>query len=268
MANSRWQLIRTIHNDYRGFYQLFGASSLILLGIIIGATLFGEDGYITNLYTEFLGIAVTIMIFDRIVKLNERRELTRDRQQQLLIDAGSSSNHTAKRALDEMWRRGWWGEEDGLMKSAFMYGADWSDAKLGDADLRNVTLAQAKLINTDLRRVDLRGVDLRDTDISGALIWQTICDENTILPNHEKWCSNVDLLMLGARFYPPEQNIWFNTFHVIEQIDAQVIQQERESLIREIIQLSDEIDIDKIAPIFSISTEELSKQIQKIELES
>lgn len=216
---SQWQTIRNIHRDYAGFYKVFGGIILIVFGTWIGSIIFASDGgYATNLYTEILSIGITIFVLDRLAR---RREV-RERQEQLVINAASVSNETAKQALDEMWRRGWRGD---LLAGKGLTGANWQDAHFGNADLSNSELYLANLENSDARYVDFSGTNLRKAKLDGMLIWKTRCDQNTVLPNGTKCNHDADLLLFGAKLNPPD--VWYLSDHVSIKITHEEEYQEK-----------------------------------------
>ncbi len=76
---TRLKEIRAIHKEYRLFYRICGSAVLVGVGILLGAALFSDqNGYEMNLFTEMIGVAVsigiTVLVIDRMY---ERRNTER-----------------------------------------------------------------------------------------------------------------------------------------------------------------------------------------------
>ncbi len=191
-TKDRWTEIRTIHHQHLFFYQILGGTVLVALGMLLGAAIFAQDdGYATNLYTEILSIGVTVFILNLLAERREEARRTRDLQAQLVRDAGSTSNEAAKRAIDELSKRGWLRGESGLLQGSELSGGRLQDAILAGANLQNTRIVDAKLNRVNLYKANLShsliwGCDMReaklgylelnqakigDTDLSGAKLW-------------------------------------------------------------------------------------------------
>jgi len=204
---------RAIWRDYARFYRVLGGIALVLIGVGIGRILFaGEDNgfsYSTNLYTEFVSIAVTIFIIDFLNRQrDERREI-----QRLLRDVGSQSNEAARSAIHELGQRDMLVGENGILKGAHLIFANLQDANLwsvnlSGANLDNANLEGAYLRKTDLRRASLRRANLQGANLKGAnlegifmrqaRIADVMCDSKTTLPDGTKWHADVDWQEFGA----------------------------------------------------------------------
>jgi len=193
--------IRTIHRRFAEFYKIAGGILLVLIGVWIGAFMFG-DGYSTNVYTEMLSIFVTILVIDR---LNEWRG-TQQLKRRLIREAGSRDNSTALNAID------WLRSEDWLtlyvdnplliqqklsranLDNAYLYQANLEDANLYKANLSYADLSKANMKDTFLHRATLDNTSLFDTDFRQAVLWNASLrgakyietarfDEQTALPD-------------------------------------------------------------------------------------
>jgi uncharacterized protein YjbI with pentapeptide repeats len=147
---------------------------LVLLGIVIGAFLFRDErGYQTNVYTEALAIIVTVVIIDA---LNRRRDLLnteRELREQLLMDAASTSNETAKNAVHQMMRREWLRGEDGMLIGQDLFasnlsGADLEGATLCKTDFRHASLVETRFVRADLTEARLSFADLARAELIEA----------------------------------------------------------------------------------------------------
>jgi hypothetical protein len=179
-APDRWQEIRGIHREYRFFYQIGGGLLLVVIGVLIGGTLFSTDpdGYKANLYTDALSVLVTVLVLDRLA---ERRRIL-DIQERLIMVAGGQSNETAKRAIDELRHRGWLEGADGLLRkvrlwNAKLQGADLRNANLSGTDMQEASLERAILRGAKLERAmlpftKLEGADLREANLQGAVLFK------------------------------------------------------------------------------------------------
>ncbi|MCB0107805.1 MAG: pentapeptide repeat-containing protein [Caldilineaceae bacterium] len=110
------------------------------------------EEFYANLSWELTGIAVTILLIDR---LYQRAEMKRE-QNQLLHQLHSHDHNIVLQALDLLRVNGWL--EEGIL----------ININLADANLRRANLRHADLRHAVLRGVDLRDADLRDADLSGA----------------------------------------------------------------------------------------------------
>jgi hypothetical protein len=233
----RWQEIRGIHYEYRFFYQIGGGLLLVILGILIGGAFFSADpdGYKANLYTEILGLIATVVILDRLAERREERRRILDLQERLVMEAGSQSNETVKRAVHELDKRAWLKGENSLLRranlrlanlegvdlvradlrgadlvrtnlqGAKLWLADLREADLSGADLRGAELRGTTLQGANLARANLEGAELRGANLQGAMLAEAKLDKNTILPDGSKWRADSDL----ARFTDVQHpNFW------------------------------------------------------------
>ena len=108
---------------------------LIALAVFVLGWIGGSD-YVTNIYTELIGviisIGVTVVIVDQFY---ERRDREREKEQaqreeerrteelkrRLVRDAGSRSNDVAIAAIDELREREWLEGDKGLLKGADLW---------------------------------------------------------------------------------------------------------------------------------------------------
>ena len=128
--------IQAIHERYADFYRIAGGIFLIVIGIVIGGWLFGQNtlalpadmlGYVTNVSTELLSVVATIAVIDQ---LNRRRELE-EYKQSLIRQAGSIANSIAVDAIEQLRKAGWLTGEDGVLKGARLVGAEFRKSSLG-----------------------------------------------------------------------------------------------------------------------------------------
>jgi uncharacterized protein YjbI with pentapeptide repeats len=169
--------IKAIHREYRFFYQVLGGAILVGIGVLIGAVWFSSDvdrsAYIVNLYTSILSIIVTVFVIDLLNRRRDDRNALRQLQEQLIRDAGRTSNEIAKNAVHQLNIRDWLDRHSGALKKANLRGANLAGANLSGANLRGTDLFMANLQGTDLGGAKLEGAkldhaNLKEADLYGA----------------------------------------------------------------------------------------------------
>lgn len=191
------------------FLLLFIPTMAIAYKIGRSDTVSGHELHL-NLFTEFLGVClsviVTVLIIDR--RNRQRDELRREQDMidRLLRNAVSPQTEVAQKAFFDMWKDGLVFGENGILRGQNLYGAcpskvtlngarmdgaimTWSDfsesgfdgaildnACLGSADLekasfRDASLKNANLENADLSQATLIGADLTGANLLGAKIY-------------------------------------------------------------------------------------------------
>jgi hypothetical protein len=176
-----WTEVRKIQKEFSGFYKIAGGLLLVCIGIGIGSVLFrNETGYWGNILSEALGIGFAVFVLDQ--RAEQRR--VKDLQQRLVMEAGSSSNDTAKRALDELRHRGWLCETEGLLRGARLRAAHLQETDLRLANLREAALTDCHLQGANLGDADLRDADLRDAHLHGANLWSADLRSTVLMRAH------------------------------------------------------------------------------------
>lgn len=158
---------------YRSKLLRYGGA--IIIGIVIFSIFYIMFNFLNSavgekipllegLLTETLGIVITLLIIERIIRIqNEFRE--RDR---LVRRVGSSSNETAKSALDELRKSDWLSR--GILRNTDLSGANLQYANLKDVDLSGANLTDANLSHANLENANLSGANLTDTDLNYAIL--------------------------------------------------------------------------------------------------
>ncbi len=154
---------KQLWKQYRDFYAIGSGLTLVAIGIWIGSLLFNE-GYGTNLYTEAMGVLVTILVLDRINQWRDRQST----KKRLIREAGSRSNELAIAAIEWLRAEGWLTGNNSLLKNAHLWRANLDNVGLDYANLENAYLRYASLIDADLRNINLRNTDMRQADLTGA----------------------------------------------------------------------------------------------------
>lgn len=166
-TQDRWTQIRKIHDDWANGYRILGGLVLVLIGIWLGSLLFAQQqGYDMNLYTEIMGVVVTVAIVDtfnrRRDELREEWRREHDLKARLVREAGSRVPGVAMRAVEELRNHRWLTgrDDEQLLKGAY----------LEFANLLRVDLAEANLAETFLARANLEGANLGGADLTGAFL--------------------------------------------------------------------------------------------------
>lgn len=154
---------KQVWSQYRDFYAIGSGLTLVAIGVWIGSLLF-NDGYGTNLYTEAMGVLVTILVLDRINQWRDRQAT----KKRLVREAGSRSNELAIAAIEWLRAEDWLTGQNGLLKGSHLWRANLDSVGLDYANLENAYLRYASLVNADLRNINLRNADMRQVDLTGA----------------------------------------------------------------------------------------------------
>jgi hypothetical protein len=147
------------------FDMTFG---LIVVLVLIGvgfSFLYDGEGYKTNLYTEIISTAVTILVLNRFAKEREQKFLDQQRKSDFLRRLKSPVAVVARGAAAELEEHLEWANE---LAGVDLSGADLSNCDLSELNLCGVNLAGANLENTFLQGTDLRGAWLVEANLRGA----------------------------------------------------------------------------------------------------
>ncbi|HEX2623428.1 MAG TPA: pentapeptide repeat-containing protein [Phototrophicaceae bacterium] len=154
--------------------------------------------------------------------------LLKQRQTQLVQEAGSQVGYQALAAIKQLRDQGWLTGDTGLLAGAYLVqadlqkadltdanlyraklesanlqGADLTSANLDDADLEGANLQGARVVDASLRAVNLQEANLQGADLTGATLenadlghdngYPTIFDQSTILPDGSRWTPETDM---------------------------------------------------------------------------
>lgn len=190
---------------------------MVALGILIGAALFGtggllvdDNGYGANVYTSIISTIVTVGFIDRLNRLRDERNATKQLQEQLVRDASSRVNDVANNAVHQLGKRNWLRGDKGLLVRADLVGANLQGADLWGANLQEADLRLARLQMAILRNANLQGANLTRANLQGAILLRanmknakfddkTHFDETTMLPDGKHWTQGTDM----AKFTKP-----------------------------------------------------------------
>jgi hypothetical protein len=128
-------------------------------------------GFLQDLVPEAIGITFTVLFIDALYRRREEERQQLELKEQLIRDAGTTANVAAKRAVDEIRKRGWLESEDGLLKRQDLAGANLQEAFLERANLQGTFLERANLQGALLQKANLEATNLWAANLQGANLW-------------------------------------------------------------------------------------------------
>ena len=171
---------RGMHIAKVAIYIAVPLLGLVLFGDFIGERIFGSSqDYFLNVFTEAMGVGVTVFIIDRYYASRDRQRREKDRQRQerqetaelkrrLVRESRSRSNAKAIAAVEMLSDKGWLTGEHGLLKGAHLLGANLQNADLSWANLTGASLWSANLRDAHMYNAQLQGAELRCANIESA----------------------------------------------------------------------------------------------------
>jgi len=206
---TRWDEIETIWKQNRYLYVVVGFIFGLLAFPAIELILTDLKSFLANLVPEFIGIAVTVLLIDSLLRRREEERAVRELKERLISELSLNTNVFAKRAASILWRRGWLQDgsvryadlEAANLEGAYLRDADFTDSDLHYANLMGANLRGAKLTRTDLRSTNLAKADLREADLCQARVYSnTVLDEQTIMPDGTHWNAGIIWSNFGVIF--------------------------------------------------------------------
>lgn len=138
--------------------------SLVGLAIVLGGSFFenaplrdGVDSFYANAISEFIRIALTVLVLDVLYQMREGQVEKR----RLILQMSSPEKSFALEAVRALRIQGWL--KDGSLRKAGFRGANLRGANLRGADLQG-----ADLIKVDLSGANLVGANLSEAALFGA----------------------------------------------------------------------------------------------------
>ena len=168
----RWDEIRKIQIESASAYRILGGLVLVGFGVWLGANLFaGDAGYGTNLYTEFISIAVTVLFIDNLNRRRDDRRRKQELAERLLREARSPDTATAQNAFHQM-------KDLELIygKDSILRGADLRSIRPGNVDLTGANMEGAKLAMADFSNCTFDYANLEGAKLSGADLTHSCLD--------------------------------------------------------------------------------------------
>lgn len=218
--STREDEIRTIYQQYTGFFEVARGSVIVTILLVIGAYVFIDQvtDYSMNVLTEAIGVIGTAFILDR---LYARRNM-HDYRREMIFQLGSKEASITRESARLLRFRGWL--LDGSLHNAQLGGANLAEADLSKANLwgaklwgatleranlwganlQDAKLWGANLTGAYLRHVDFTGASMRDVNLRNSDLTHAIfvdCDlRGATLPDGTYWSASTDL----ERFTNPE----------------------------------------------------------------
>lgn len=183
------------YKHQKAFNNLLLAGITIMILSLVGLHLFGNGaafpglseeerggllpGYLTNLFTEGLSIAITVGIIEYIRRRNAENEL----KKRLIRQAGSVNHQIAINAIEELRENQWLTTDDPeqLLVGANMFKAKLMDALLVKANLEGANLFNANLSGAWLFNANLSGAHLQGVNLEGAILGEANLSEAYLL---------------------------------------------------------------------------------------
>lgn len=180
------------------------------------------NDYYANLGTEFISIAITVLVIDRLAIQRQEKQDELRLKAELIARSGSAIREIAVAAISELAQRGWLFDgtltEANLkganlkgtilhstvqgganLKNAYLQNADLSEMRLYEVNLELAELGRAKLLRSQLVNANLKGANLDFADFEGAYLILTDLEGahmyQTNIKNVKLWNAN----LLGVR---------------------------------------------------------------------
>lgn len=166
----RWLQLLGITLIYAAVFGILVAGGDWLFGSYLPTVMSASRvAYLNDLFSEFFGMVMIVVIVDRLNAHRMQRELA----EELLVQAGSRSNAFALYAIDRLRAEHWLTGRGGRLRRANLSGANLQGANLSGANLRRVNLTDASLRDADLSYADLGQAVLSNADLAGARLTGT-----------------------------------------------------------------------------------------------
>jgi len=162
IENPKSDIVRATLNTVFSPVGLFGVLAAVIAYAGYRRRQRGYSGFFTDLSTEMVGIAITVLVIGVLVQWQDIRQ----QKAELIRDMGGSTNVFALRATRELRAHGWLFDE--TLSDADLLGANLADAKLWEANLADAYLGYANLTNAILHDADLRGARLWEANLTNA----------------------------------------------------------------------------------------------------
>jgi len=126
------------------------------------------NGFYTNVSTELVSIAITVLVIDYLYQRREDEQL----KYRLVWEMGSKDQGFALRAVKELRARKWL--FDGTLKNQDLSYANLEGADLKEADFENATLIHANLKGAHLEEGNLKNANLAEAVLHDAHLEESV----------------------------------------------------------------------------------------------
>ncbi len=170
---SGWEAVKCIWNKYSALWLVPAFILGITFGFALGYSIPNNYNLIENMIPEVVGIGISITGIYYLERWRQDKLEETKLKEELLWQAKSRSNETAKSALDRIRYKGWLTNENGLLMDTNLEQANLEGADLSEANLKSVNLKYAQLEDSDLMYADLTHANLSSANLSGAKLMMT-----------------------------------------------------------------------------------------------
>lgn len=208
--HDRWSDIQAIWQSNPALYVIAGFLAGILFFPAINALSTNASDLLAGFVPEAVGIAFTVLLIDRLYQRKERQKQLSEYASKLVSDAGSSVNHVAVRAIEELGKRRWLYGEGSLLQGESFTKADWRGAPLVDANLQQINLGNVNLQSTSLWLANLHGSKivgsyleeawLVSVDLRHSMLWASYFNDAQFYQSHLQYASFSSVDLRGANF--------------------------------------------------------------------
>lgn len=172
--------------------------TIALLSLLTAVWLYHDSpaefwkGFLTNVGTELLSVAITVLILNELYQRVSDENL----KKQLIREMSSSENGIALRAVQELSAHGWL--FDGSLEGSLLGNANLEGANLLHANLEGAKLWSSNLKNARLRGANLKGANLSGADLSRARLIETDLEQANLEQARLEYAIMWDANMRGA----------------------------------------------------------------------
>jgi len=174
------EAVKCIWEKYSALWIIPSFILGITIGFALGYAIPNRFNFIESMIPEIIGIGISITGIYYLEQWRQSKLEDSRLKDELLWQAKSQSNETAKSAVDRIRHKNWLVGIDGLLKGANLANANLMKADLSHANLERVNLHYADLGNAifscailkdaDLTAVNLEEADLRDANLEGTFL--------------------------------------------------------------------------------------------------
>jgi len=169
-----WQAVKCIWEKYSALWLVPAFILGITVGFAIGYSVTNQYAFVESMIPEIVGIGISITGIYYLEQWRQGRVEEARLKEELLWQAKSQSNETAKSAIDRIRYKGWLTGDDGLLVGADLSLAKLDDANLREANLRGVEFKRGSLNNSRLGSANLENVDFYDVQMANTQLPQAI----------------------------------------------------------------------------------------------
>jgi hypothetical protein len=153
---SKDEQIKLIWTENQWLYIFVGFFIGVVFFPLLQALVSNADELLLNLAPEAIGIAVTVLLIDRLNRRRDERNAIKALKTQLIRSARSTVNAIAVNAVHELKERGMLVGDDGLLANENLIRANLQGAELREANLQGANLFLANLQDADLTSANLQ----------------------------------------------------------------------------------------------------------------